>query len=97
MSHDRSCKTDSADSSARPAVGRADAFQVLRAHERELRAKGVTGLAIFGSLARGNAGPDSDVDLVLELGEDATLGLFDLVATGNAGNRARQIGRPRLP
>jgi predicted nucleotidyltransferase len=44
---------------------------VLRAHELELKASGVVGLCVFGSIARGDAGPDSDVDLLVKLSEDA--------------------------
>lgn len=41
---------------------------------------GVAELSVFGSVARGDASPDSDVDLLFELTEDARLGfaLFDL-------------------
>ena len=35
-------------------------------------------LAGVGSMARGDAGPASDVDLLIELDRDANLGLFDL-------------------
>ena len=39
----------------------------LKAHERELRAAGVIQLSLFGSVARGDARPDSDVDLAVRL------------------------------
>ena len=39
----------------------------LRAHERELRAAGVVQLSLFGSVARGEARPDSDVDVAVKL------------------------------
>lgn len=39
----------------------------LRAREPELRARGIVGLSIFGSTARGEARPDSDVDVLIEL------------------------------
>lgn len=41
---------------------------------------GVAELLVFGSTARGDAGPDSDVDLLFVLAPDARLGfaLFDL-------------------
>ena len=52
----------------------------LRAHEMELRAAGVSRLFLFGSVARGDAGTDSDVDLVAELAPEACIGLFRLVA-----------------
>ena len=48
----------------------------LRAHEQELRAAGVTGLALFGSAARGEQGGDSDVDVVVKLSEEARRGGF---------------------
>ncbi len=35
----------------------------LRAHEQELKNAGVLSLRLFGSVARGEAGPDSDADL----------------------------------
>lgn len=52
----------------------------LRAHEAELRAAGVSRLSLFGSVARGEAGADSDVDLVAELAPEARIGLFRLIA-----------------
>ena len=48
----------------------------LRAHEQELRAAGVTSLALFGSAARGDQRPDSDVDVVVRLSEEARQGGF---------------------
>jgi len=38
----------------------------LRAHEAELKAVGILRLAIFGSVARGDNSPESDVDLLAE-------------------------------
>jgi uncharacterized protein len=43
----------------------------LRAHEPELRAAGVRGLALFGSAARGDQRDHSDVDLVVRLCDEA--------------------------
>ena len=48
----------------------------LRAHESELRAAGVTSLALFGSAARGEQREDSDVDVVVKLSEEARRGGF---------------------
>ena len=39
---------------------------VLRAHRAELRGFGVARLGLFGSVLRGKAGPESDVDLLVE-------------------------------
>jgi uncharacterized protein len=48
---------------------------VLRAEERELRAEGVRKLSIVGSLARGDAAEDSDIDISIEIDPHAHLGL----------------------
>jgi uncharacterized protein with HEPN domain/predicted nucleotidyltransferase len=45
---------------------RDDAMRILREHESEIRARGVTRLALFGSTARDQARPDSDVDLLVD-------------------------------
>ena len=38
----------------------------LRAHEAELRAAGIVRIAVFGSVARGDNSPHSDVDLLAD-------------------------------
>jgi hypothetical protein len=55
---------------------RDDIISTLRAHEPELRAAGVTSLALFGSAARGEQRDDSDVDVVVQLTEEARSGGF---------------------
>ena len=40
--------------------------QILRVARRH----GVTGVRVFGSMARGDAGPQSDVDLLVEVGPE---------------------------
>jgi predicted nucleotidyltransferase len=52
----------------------------LRAHQAELRQAGIHRLSLFGSVARGDAGADSDVDLAAELDPEAGIGLFALAA-----------------
>ena len=52
----------------------------LQAHAAELRASGIRHLSLFGSVARGEAGPESDIDLVVELDRERQIGLFGLVA-----------------
>jgi predicted nucleotidyltransferase len=49
----------------------------LRARERELKTKGVISASIFGSVARGDAGPDSDVDVAVRLAASFSKGGFD--------------------
>ena len=45
---------------------RDEVINKLRAHEAELKAVGILRLAIFGSVARGDNSPESDVDLLAE-------------------------------
>ncbi len=51
---------------------RDDALAVLRAHAGDLTRFGVQSLALFGSVARDEAGPDSDLDLLVEFDGMAT-------------------------
>lgn len=39
----------------------------LKEHEAELRRRGVARVALFGSAARGEARPDSDIDLMVDV------------------------------
>lgn len=59
---------------------RAEAIIRLRAHLPALRDAGVTGLSLFGSTARDEAGPDSDIDILLDIDLEArrTFSLIDL-------------------
>jgi predicted nucleotidyltransferase len=52
---------------------------VLRQHAPELRKRGVEHLYVFGSLVRGEAGPDSDIDLAIDVAPGADFSLLDLV------------------
>ena len=63
---------------------------LLRARAPELQAQGVRGLALFGSVARGEARADSDVDLLVELDQDTKLG-FRVV--GLQDDLRRLLGR----
>lgn len=55
------------------------ALEILRANQAQLRAKGVLHAAVFGSVARGEAGPDSDVDVLVELQPGKPCGMFEYV------------------
>ena len=48
----------------------------LRLHEPELRRMGIMGLSLFGSVARGQGGPTSDVDLAATFAQEARIGVF---------------------
>jgi hypothetical protein len=56
---------------------REDVIATLRAHEAALKKQKVVHAALFGSLARGEAGPDSDIDIMVELDEAAFPTLWD--------------------
>jgi predicted nucleotidyltransferase len=51
----------------------------LRADKAALDRFGVKSIAVFGSVARGEGGAKSDVDILVEYREDATPGLFEFV------------------
>jgi len=55
-------------------------INTLRAHMTELRSAGIRHLSLFGSVARGEAGPDSDIDLAVELDRNAHVTLITLSA-----------------
>jgi predicted nucleotidyltransferase len=58
---------------------RASVLETLRKERPYLREKfGVDSIALFGSVARQEPRPDSDIDLLVEFGRPITL--FDLVA-----------------
>ncbi|MBM3557668.1 MAG: nucleotidyltransferase, partial [Alphaproteobacteria bacterium] len=54
-----------------------EAIRILKAHEAEIRARGVRRLALCGSTARGDARPDSDVDVLVSIPPDLKFSLID--------------------
>jgi len=66
------------------------AIATLKAHEAELKRLGVLHLFLFGSTARGEARPDSDVDLFFDYPR-GTFGLYELMDVKEAA--ARILGR----
>lgn len=58
----------------------AQIVSLLRANQTALRARGVLHAAIFGSVARGEARPDSDLDVMVEFDPGRGLGIYDMVA-----------------
>jgi uncharacterized protein len=49
----------------------------LRENEAALRARGVSHAALFGSRARGDARPDSDIDIMVEFDPGAHVTIFN--------------------
>ena len=50
----------------------------LRRHELELRAVGVIRLSLFGSTARGDGRPDSDIDLLAAFDDTRRISILDV-------------------
>jgi predicted nucleotidyltransferase len=53
-----------------------EALAILVHHRDALQARGVRHAALFGSVARGETRPDSDLDILIELDPDAELDVF---------------------
>ncbi len=56
-----------------------DILARLRANEAALKASGVSHAALFGSRARGDNRPDSDIDIMVEIAPDVRMGVFQYV------------------
>ena len=54
-----------------------DIVATLRANEKELRALGIEHAALFGSRARGDNRPDSDIDILIETDPAAVRTIYD--------------------
>ena len=57
-------------------MDRQQVIATLRAHEEELRRRGVRHAALFGSVARGEAISTSDIDFLIELEPEAPIDMF---------------------
>jgi uncharacterized protein len=54
-----------------------DVLHTLRAHQNALRRLGVSHAAVFGSVARGEARANSDIDVLVELDPQRPMGIFE--------------------
>ena len=72
---------------------RDEALNLLHTHQTELREKyGVQSLSLFGSVARDQARPDSDVDLLVEF--NRPVGVFGLLALILIAQEDAAVGIP---
>ncbi len=58
-------------------MDREQAISTLQTQETELRKSGLTALYLFGSVARGENGPKSDIDLARDVDASTRIGLFE--------------------
>lgn len=56
-----------------------DVIARLKAAEPDLRARGIRRVAVFGSVARGDDRPDSDLDIMIEVDPEAHITVYDYV------------------
>lgn len=64
-------------------MSRDEVLATLRSNEQQIRATGVTRLSVFGSTARNDAGPASDIDLLAAFDENQRLSLLDVIHIQN--------------
>jgi predicted nucleotidyltransferase len=62
-------------------MNRTDVIAKLKAVEPALRAHGVAGLYLFGSYARDDAGPDSDLDVFVDKAPGRKFGFDELMGS----------------
>ncbi len=67
---------------------REDLILRIKALEPLIRAEGVEHLAIFGSRARGDAHSGSDLDVLIDVRQDARFSLYNLSGVGLAVEQA---------
>jgi uncharacterized protein len=67
-----------------------EATELLQSHRNELTQLGVDSLALFGSVAKGKAGPDSDVDMLVTFSKP--VGFFEFLDAKNYLEHL--LGRP---
>ena len=61
-------------------MNRPDIIARLRENEGPLRERGIRHAALFGSCARGEERPDSDIDIMIEVDPAARIGVYEYVA-----------------
>src|SRR5260370_17497070 len=69
-------------------MNRDEVINKLRAHEAELKAAGIVRLAVFGSVARGDNSPESDVDLLADFDKTKH---YTLLTMGRIENRLADL------
>lgn len=68
---------------AKPSPSAAELRLTIAKLERPLRTRGIASLALFGSVIRGTAREDSDIDVLIDVDPKTRFSLVDLVAVKN--------------
>ncbi|MEQ8227945.1 MAG: nucleotidyltransferase domain-containing protein [Rhodospirillales bacterium] len=71
-------------------------LRVLRDNREKLEALGVIHAGVFGSTARGDYRPDSDVDVLMETDGKVSRGMLDLVRAASAIKQEVQTAFPDI-
>ncbi len=58
---------------------REEIIAAIKEHSAAIKAEGVSKLAIYGSRARGDNGPDSDLDVLIDVEPDASFSILNLI------------------
>src|SRR5260370_3645930 len=66
--------------SAPEPLNKVEVLAKLAALKKPLREHGLSSLALFGSLVRGTARPESDIDVLIDVAPGARFSLIDLVS-----------------
>jgi len=79
---------------AKRADTRAEVIAILEANAKAIRGFGATALYLFGSAARDQMGPDSDVDMYMEYDPEGPFSFVELIDLQEHLKRAlgREIG-----
>ncbi len=64
-------------------MNKEEIIETIRKNNELLVRHHVRSLSVFGSVVRGEAGPDSDVDILVEFQPDAAVGLFEFIRLRN--------------
>ncbi len=59
--------------------GKAETLETLRRHADDIKAFGATSLYVFGSAARDEMGPDSDIDMFIDFNPEGPFSFVELI------------------